>query len=196
MNLTSFLNANRHTLVEGHCQQIPRQSETLIQLTNKPNINVMEIGFNGGHSADTFLRNNSTLTLTSFDLGCHNYVATGKKYIDMVYPNRHTLILGDSRTTVPAFIDKNKDVKFDLIFVDGGHCYDVAIADLENCSRLAHSDTIVIIDDTVFTPGWEKPYTIGPSRAWSEFLRNKRVVELGRVDYEVGRGMCWGKYVL
>ncbi|NBN98496.1 MAG: hypothetical protein EBV19_04545 [Flavobacteriia bacterium] len=58
------------------------------------------------------------------------------------------------------------------------------------------SDTIVIIDDTVFTPGWEKPYTIGPSQAWSEFLRNKRVVELGRVDYEVGRGMCWGKYVL
>ena len=196
MDLSSFLQHSGHTLLEGHCQQIPQQTKTLMELTSKPNMNIMEIGFNGGHSADAFLKNNSTLKLTSFDIGWHSYVSTGKKYIDSVYPNRHTLILGDSRTTVPAFINKNKDVKFDLIFIDGGHEYDIAIADMENCFRLAHKDTIVIMDDTVFTPGWEKPYTIGPSMAWNEFLEEKRIVELGRVDYEVGRGMCWGKYVL
>ena len=103
MSITSFLNSRGFHHFEGYCQLCPPQVEDLIMLTNKPNINVMEIGFNAGHSAEVFLKNNEHLSLTSFDLGTHDYVSTAKEYIDSNYPNRHTLILGDSRQTVPTY---------------------------------------------------------------------------------------------
>jgi predicted O-methyltransferase YrrM len=196
MSITRFLNNRGFYSFEGYSQQVPEQVKDLIKLTNKPNINVMEIGFNAGHSAEVFLQNNKSLTLTSFDLGGHNYVMTAKEYIDTTYPNRHNLILGDSRTTIPIYLKNNKDFKFDIIFIDGGHDYVIAKADMENCFHLAHKDTIVILDDTIFTQGWEKDYTIGPTRSWIEHLQQNKIVELNRKDYCNGRGMSWGKYIL
>jgi predicted O-methyltransferase YrrM len=196
MSITSFLNSRGFYSFEGYSQQVPQQVDDLINLTNKPNINIMEIGFNAGHSAEVFLQNNKDLTLTSFDLGGHNYVATAKEYIDITYPNRHTLILGDSRTTIPIYLQNNKDTKFDIIFIDGGHDYEISNADIENCFYFAHNDTIVALDDTMFTQGWEAGYTIGPTRTWTEKLQQNKIIELNRKDYCNGRGMSWGKYVL
>ena len=96
MSITSFLNNKGFISFEGYSQEVPQQVEDLIMLSNKPNLNVMEIGFNAGHSAEVFLKNNTSLTLTSFDLGNHEYVIPAKEYIDATYPNRHNLILGDS----------------------------------------------------------------------------------------------------
>jgi len=195
MSLSDYLNGVGVVYHEGYCEQVPKQVDDLIWLIKDKNINnIAEIGFNAGHSANTFLKNNNSLILTSFDLGMYSYVYQGKQYIDANYPNRHTLIVGDSRTTVPAFINANKQTKFDLIFIDGGHEYDVSKSDLENCFHLAHKDTIVIMDDTIFTNGWEAQYTIGPTRAWTEFLSENKVIEISRKEYEPYRGMCWGKY--
>lgn len=194
--ITSFLNDRGFHNFEGYCQLCTPQVNDLIKLTNKPNINVMEIGFNAGHSAELFLQNNKDLILTSFDLGEHNYVRTAKEYIDGTYPNRHNLILGDSRTTIPIYLENNKDTKFDIIFIDGGHDYEVAKADMENCFHFAHKDTIVALDDTIFTKGWEEVYTIGPTRTWTEHLQQNKIIELNRKDYSPGHGMSWGKYIL
>lgn len=196
MSITSFLNSRGVYSFEGYSQQVPKQVEDLVNLTNNPNINVMEIGFNAGHSAEIFLQNNKDLTLTSFDLGSHHYVLPAKEYIDTTYPNRHTLILGDSRTTIPNYVQNNKNAKFDIIFIDGGHDYEIANSDMKNCVHLAHKDTIVIMDDTIFTSGWEHGYTIGPTRTWTEHLQQNKIVELNKKDYCNGRGMSWGKYIL
>jgi predicted O-methyltransferase YrrM len=181
---------------EGYSQQVSQQVNDLINLTKQPNINVLEIGFNAGHSAEVFLQNNKDLNLLSFDLGGHAYVSTAKEYIDVMYPYRHTLIIGDSRKTIPTYIKNNKNTKFDFIFIDGGHDYEIAKADLENCFQLAHKDTIVAIDDTMFTKGWKQLYTVGPTRTWLEHIKQNKIIELNRKDYCVGRGMSWGKYVM
>ena len=196
MNLDIFLKSKRFHISEGYSQQVPKQVHDLINLTSQPNIKIMEIGFNAGHSADLFLKNNPTATLLSFDLGIHRYVGYGKRYIDINYPNRHTLIIGDSTELVPHFIENNKDTKFDIIFIDGGHDYKIAKLDIENCFKLAHKDTIVILDDTMFTPGWQQEYTIGPTKTWIEHLKQNKIIELGRKDYCFGRGMSWGKYIM
>jgi predicted O-methyltransferase YrrM len=195
MTLTDFLSRLKFDSFEGHSQNIQEQTDDLIKLTSKPNINVMEIGFNAGHSSETFLKNNNNLLLTSFDLGDHKYMYFGKKYINRVYPNRHLLIIGNSTTTIPCYIKDHSNVKFDVIFIDGGHDYETAKSDIENCFHLAHKDTIVILDDTIFNNEWSKGHTVGPTRTWIEHLEQNKIIELGRKEYSIGRGMSWGKYV-
>jgi len=67
----------------------------------------------------------------------------------MKYPNRHKLIIGDSTKSVPEYIKNNNDIKFDIIYIDGGHEYNIAKQDLINCHKLAHKNTLVILDDVI-----------------------------------------------
>lgn len=185
MNITRYLTSFGYNTYEGYCQQIPQQVNDLIQLT-KHSKTIMEIGFNAGHSAEIFL-DNSECTLTSFDIGVHDYVHNAGHYIALMYPNRHTLVLGDSTITVPQYMD----TQFDVIFIDGGHEYNIVQKDIKNCMRFAHKDTIVIVDDTIYRKEWEADYTIGPTKAWTECVD---IIELNRKEYCVGRGMSWGRY--
>jgi len=193
-SLVSFLREHDVRIGEGNCMDIPEQQQDLINLTKIPIRTIMEIGFNAGHSADVFLKNNPNSTLVSFDIGDHEYVHTAKRYIDLHYPNRHTLILGDSTVTIPQYVEQNNNKNFDVIFIDGGHEYATARADLLNCRKLSHTNTLVLLDDTIYKKEWEVEYTIGPTNAWVELLNDHSLIELGRKEYRLGRGMSWGKY--
>lgn len=153
----------------------------------------MEIGFNAGHSAEIFLDSNPHVKLTSFDLGEHDYVKVVKEYIDATYPGRHELILGDSTVTIPAH---SYDSTYDLIFIDGGHDYEIASADLSSCARFAHKDTVVIMDDTMFSNDetWRATFNYGPTHAWMRAIQQGVIVETDHCDYRQYRGMSWGKY--
>jgi predicted O-methyltransferase YrrM len=193
MNIYNYIQDRGFSVIEGHCQDISEQLTDLANLVKDINIkNVLEIGFNAGCSAEVFLYNNPNINLVSFDLGVWNYVPIAKEYIDYKYTGRHRLILGDSTKTIPLY---NNEL-FDMIFIDGGHDNNIPQIDLNNCLRLAHKDTIVIMDDVVNKEGWEKLWTIGPTQAWNEGLASNRIIEIQRKEYSIGRGMVWGKYNL
>ena len=192
MSLQHFLGQNNCNINEGYSRSCYNQVIILQLLSMNSDIkNIFEIGFNAGHSADLFLKSNSECNVLSFDIGDHDYVKVAKEYIDKAYPNRHTLVLGDSTRTIPLY---DNTTKYDLIFIDGGHSYEIARADLLNCKRFAHKNTIVIMDDTIYKKEWEREYNIGPTRAWTEGIKNNTINEISHTDFEIGRGMSWGKY--
>ena len=111
------------------------------------------------------------------------------------YPSRHTLILGDSIKTIPIFTTNNPNKTFDLIFIDGGHAYETALADLLNCKTLAHSETIIIVDDIIFKLDWQREWTLGPSLVWVLATIIDPIINMTSYEmYCPGRGMAWGKY--
>jgi predicted O-methyltransferase YrrM len=127
---------------------------------------IAEIGFNAGCSSYALLNYVPAVTVVSFDLGEHTSVAVNKKLIDKKFPGRHTLICGDSRKTVPAFAHSNPGLRFDLAFIDGGHDYEVAHADITNMRALSSDRTALIMDDLV---PWQS-YGAGPTKAWEEAI--------------------------
>lgn len=149
-NLDDYMASKGEKVTEGHIGQKntgqPEYFENL--LTGHSEIqNICEIGFNGGHSSEVFLRTREDTVVTSFDIMRHSYAEVGKEYIDLTYPGRHTLIEGNSLESVPQFAKEHSEVKFDLIFIDGGHRYPVPYWDIVNMRELAGSDTILVIDD-------------------------------------------------
>tara|TARA_B100001094_G_C18136357_1_gene775313 strand:- start:796 stop:1671 length:876 start_codon:yes stop_codon:yes gene_type:complete len=109
-------------------------------------INIMEIGFNAGHSSLLYLLSNPNSKITIFDLCEHKYTLPCFTYLQSIFPNRLEIFPGDSTKTVPEFYNMNPNTKFDLIHIDGGHFGDIPNSDFYNSLKLA-SD-IIIWDDT------------------------------------------------
>jgi predicted O-methyltransferase YrrM len=135
---------------------------------------IIEVGFNAGHSSCVFLGAREDVTVVSFDLGAHGYVTRAKQYVDRTFPGRHTLVIGDSRETVPRYYAEQHTADFDLAFIDGGHDYDVARADLVNILPMISPSGLIIMDDLM---PW-KTFGRGPDRAWTEAKRHRMVTEL------------------
>lgn len=190
---------------EGGCDEFPQQRDWYKEQFTKNNFkNVMEIGFNTGHSADLFL-SYGDCDLYSFDIGEHGVVNVGKDYIDQKFPNRHNLILGDSKQTIPEFAETT-DIKFDFILIDGDHSYEGATSDIINCKKLVHEKTILVIDDIRYSKQWQRPHSKPPTDAWLYFIELGVVEELGHISGTRGkrgnqpggrsRGFSWGNYCL
>jgi predicted O-methyltransferase YrrM len=178
-------------VTEGYSQQMPKQCEDLKNLV-KNATKILEIGFNAGHSSEIFLTN-SVANIVSFDLGEHHYVIDGKQFIDLKFPKRHTLILGDSHNTIPSF-KKMSNIQFDFLFIDGDHSYEGALQDLLDCQALAEPNAVVVFDDVVQNPHYDRSWTTGPKKAWKDMISMGKIEQLGCFDYDVGRGMVYGKY--
>lgn len=178
---------------EGYSSEKQRLDISLLikKYVINPNY-IFEIGFNGGHSSDSFLRYNPNCKVVSFDIGEHSYVTQGKSYIDHNYPNRHELILGNSEITIPAYDSLNK---FDVIFIDGGHKYPTPKNDLENCKRFAHKNTLVIMDDIPENFQIFASFQEGPVRSWKEAVESGFIKQLGTIHYENNSGMAFGRYI-
>ncbi|ARF10189.1 methyltransferase domain [Hokovirus HKV1] len=126
-------------------EHIKKHTELVVKV--KPKL-IVEIGFNTGVSALNFLSLDENIKVISFDILYHHYCSYAKMYVDIKYPGRHTLIGGDSTKSIVSFYE-TFNTKVDFIFIDGAHTLEGAYADLLNCYHLAHSETILVMDNVV-----------------------------------------------
>ncbi|MCA9335131.1 class I SAM-dependent methyltransferase [Candidatus Saccharibacteria bacterium] len=159
----------------------------LAGLAQQPGVKrIAEIGFNAGMSSYAFLYANPDATVVSFDLGEYDYGPPAKDIIDEEFPGRHELIFGDSTKTVLEYHAAHPEEKFDLIFIDGGHDYETARADIRNMRKLAAENAIVVTDDLTPWLAWGE----GPHRAWTEaiewgVIEQDEIVKDGEVVDEI-----------
>ncbi len=110
---------------------------------------VVEIGFNLGISAAAFLSSRSDVSVVSVDIGIHGYVLPAKRNIDRHFPNRHTLVIGDSATTIPFLHNFFGSKTVDLFMIDGDHREPAPEVDLANALSWCSEETYIIVDDVL-----------------------------------------------
>jgi len=62
------------------------------------------------------------------------------------------LVEGDTKETIPNTPDTNT---YDFIYIDGGHSWETIESDWENLQRLAHDNTVFVLDD--YYPEIDRP---------------------------------------
>jgi hypothetical protein len=158
---------SNNNLVEGSCffygESSPQKIDEYFFIYKRVNfVNVIkdfqvkkmiEIGFNAGHSALVFL---AALPkdgkLLCFDLGEHSYMLPCFNYLQSSYPALSTVITGDSKQTMPAYVEANPSEvgTYDCIHVDGGHDSQTVFSDFIQSNSLLKPGGILIIDDTQY----------------------------------------------
>jgi len=114
----------------------------LMELATKAR-NVLEIGFNGGHSALLILLANPQIKISIVDLFTSPYAEACFDYLNRCFPGRLVSLKGDSRDVLPRLSGQ----KFDLVHVDGGKELTLK-EDLCNVAALVEDDHALVIDDT------------------------------------------------
>ena len=131
--------------------------------------NIIQIGFNAGHSSTLMFHANPTCNIVSFDLFNHAYTEPCSNYLSFNQRLKLKLIKGNTLETLEKY---ETDIIFDLIHFDGGQQEEVIENDLNQCMRFADSKTFLVIDDTnIFTF----------QLVIQKYLQENKIVE---VDYE------------
>jgi predicted O-methyltransferase YrrM len=146
---------------EGHVGFFPERQEKLVEFieTIKP-INLIEIGFNAGHSAllicETIKKamkkdenyKNEKINFFIFDICGHpcskrNFEILKDKYKKKI---NLKLIEGNSIYTLKEFMSNNR-LLFDFIEVDGGHDSITLTNDIQNTINFLRTGGLMYVDD-------------------------------------------------
>lgn len=119
-----------------------------IMQVSKTGNNIVEIGFNAGHSALLMLAANKNAHIHAFDICYHPYTKPCIEYLNSQYNNRITLHEGNSHITLKDFVDTNPSYKFDVLHVDGNHEYCHTNIDFFLSKRMSRPGAYCIYDDT------------------------------------------------
>ena len=134
--------------IQGHSGGAKHQSRLYHWLAARPWVNtVCETGFNAGHSTLQWLTGSDHAKVYSFDIGWHYYTRPMTDYLNRTFPDRFNLITDDSLQTIPRFAKERRDVKCDIIVVDGGHSHDVALGDIRNFRHITSVERNVLVVD-------------------------------------------------
>lgn len=109
---------------------------------------IVEIGFNAGHSAFLMLIANPMCHIKAFDICSHTYTRPCLDYLNLHFGGRITLYEGDSHSTLRSFHESNPDYRFDAIHIAGNHERLHANLDFFISKELSRSGAFCIIDDT------------------------------------------------
>lgn len=104
--------------------------------------NILEIGFNAGHSCLLMLLANKFSKITIIDTCQHKYTEKCFEYLNKEFPQRIKLIKGDSTKNLKGF----KKKEFNLIHYDGGKEKTI-YNDIMNTRSLVSDDHVLVIDD-------------------------------------------------
>src|SRR6218665_1585020 len=153
---------------------------------------ICETGFNLGHSSFNYLTASEKTVVHSFDIGNYAYAHKMSNFLKKLFPNRFFIHFGDSTKTIPEFIRNNPEFQCDVMFVDGGHVYPVALADIMNFAKIANlKENIMIFDD--YPTVWGK----GFGKAWDDAIKEGIVKEFMRCTFQesfvVQRGFTIGR---
>jgi hypothetical protein len=107
---------------------------------------VMEIGFNAGHSALLLLTANPQLRLTCIDLCQHKYTVPCYEYLKNRFGDRIDLIQSNSLLAFPLLASRRAD--FGLYIIDGGHGLTTAEVDLYNVIQFGRKGSVICFDDS------------------------------------------------
>ena len=190
-SLFKTLKGQRSRMRDGHSGQISEQTLFFVKLVNTSRFikTVCETGFNAGHSSLSWLSGNPNTKVYSFDLGSFYYSRQMASFLQKQFPKRLTVIWGDSKVTIPTFVKENPRLKCDLIYIDGGHGYPEAKADLKNFQVMAKSASLLLLDDVLVV---KHP---GVSKALAEEVEEKHVEVNLHCQYSIKR-VVLGRYII
>ena len=168
-----------------------------------------ETGFNWGLSALAFLCASRTTQVHSFDLpsGWPNSGTAAKPCIHIAlawlkrrFSSRIDLTLGDSLHTVSNFANRSwstGDARplCDITFVDGGHTFGHAYADLRSFRCAARPGSLVLADDCRYAGGGGKSHKPGVRGAWLKLINESRLAHLAQIEFS-GHAGCIGQYAV
>ena len=199
--ICNYLTDRNIQIRQGYITQVKEHSSQVIEQINKLcNVsqiqNILEIGFLAGHSAEMFLKLNETVKVTSIDEGVLQSFKAGKEYIDLYYPNRHTLIKGNSNVVLKNDEFNNSQIKYDIILIDGSFKYDVVKSDILLSKKIAHDNTIVIINSVIQDKKMIKYWNNDPTLIANELIHSQIIIKLCQIDVDVGRGCLLCKYYM
>ena len=164
--------------LEGNCffyhktfDKIPDHTKAinLYSLGKSGGNNILEIGFNAGHSCLLFLLANPENKIDCFDICEHLYSQKCFEYLSNTFPGRITLNVGDSKEVLPKFKAENPEKLYNIIHIDGSHELNDANCDFYNTLYMTKQECYIIFDD-VNLP--QMKYL------WDGYIRDKHVKEI------------------
>jgi len=162
----------RHNTFEVSQEALSRR-KNLVALSKNAN-NIIEIGFNMGHSCLLFLLSNPNCKVACFDTCDHKYTEHCFNYLDKKFPDRIKLYKGDSNEMLGSYTGPLAD----LCHIDGSHESQKANVDFFLCRNKAKNDGIIIFSDT-----WMEHL----KSLWEGYVRDKLVTEIFSGSYSVGK---------
>lgn len=117
-------------------------------LTHNNIKNILEIGFNAGFSSFLMLSIHPGIQLTCVDICEHKYTMPCYEWLSKKFPNRVSIIKGNSEEMLPQLVKENSI--YDMIHIDGGHSTKTFFHDVQNSIKLSHKNTFIVIDDYDF----------------------------------------------
>jgi hypothetical protein len=137
--------------------------------------NILDIGFNAGHSALLFLLAHPDSILYCFDTCEHKYTKKCFEYLTKQFPNRLSLHEGESMVTVGGF--RRKNIYFDIIHIDGSHEYAKNNLDFFNSRIMTHNNAIIV---------WNGLHKLGILDLWEGYKKDKLIKEFHLIPTNTG----------